>query len=95
MECLRPEAQLLDGVLPCEVREFWMGNVSAIAWVYQHPELHEEDFVREYRKVELHLGLSQSEIAIEERVKAQFEARLVGLEAQMQEYLTRKMPGAS
>ncbi len=31
-----------------EVREFWMGHVSAISWVYQHPELHEDDFVREY-----------------------------------------------
>jgi integrase len=78
-----------------EVREFWMGHISAISWVYQHPELHEQDFVDEYRKVEPYVSLSQSERAIEERVKSQFEARLAGLEAQMQEYLSRKLPGVS
>jgi hypothetical protein len=72
-----------------------MGHVSAIARVYQHPELHEEDFVAEYQKVEPYVSLSQSERAIEERVKSQFEARLAGLEAQMQEYLSRKISGVS
>jgi hypothetical protein len=33
-----------------KVREFWMGHVSAISWVYQHPELHEVDFVRSTRR---------------------------------------------
>ena len=78
-----------------EVREFWMGHVSAIAWVYQHPELHEEDFVQEYQKVEPYVSLSQSERAIEEKVKAEFDARLQNLENQMSEYLSRRLPGVS
>ncbi len=78
-----------------EVREFWMGHVSAISWVYQHPELHEEDFVREYKKVEPYVSLNQSEVAIEERVKAEFDSRLESLERQMQEYLARKVAGVS
>ena len=52
-----------------EVREFWMGHVSAISWVYQHPELHEEDFIREYEKVEPYLSLNPSEIVTERRVR--------------------------
>jgi integrase len=78
-----------------EVREFWMGHVHGISWVYQHPDLHEEDFVREYRKVEPYVSLNQSEVAIEERVKAEFEARLGSLESQMREYLSRRLPGVS
>jgi integrase len=78
-----------------EVREFWMGHVSAIAWVYQHPELHEEDFVKEYAKVEPYVSLNQSELVVEERVKAQFEARLGNLESQLQEYLLRRIGGVA
>ena len=76
-----------------EVREFWLGHVSAISWVYQHPELHEEDFVREYLKVEAYLSLNPSEIVVEERVKAEFENRLARLESEMREYLGQKASG--
>jgi integrase len=72
-----------------EVREFWLGHVSAISWVYQHPELHEEDFFREYLKVEPYLSLNPSEVVVEERVKAEFEDRLQRLEHQIQEYASR------
>ncbi len=76
-----------------EIREFFMGHVHGISWVYQHPDLHEEDFVREYEKVEPFVSINQSEIAIEERVKAEFDSRLESLERQMQEYLSRKLGG--
>jgi integrase len=69
-----------------EVREFWMGHVSAISWVYQHPELHEEDFVREYSKVEPYLSLNPSEVVTERKVRAEFEDRLQRLERQIEEY---------
>lgn len=37
-----------------EIREFWMGHISGIAFVYQHgDELHEEDFIQEYAKAKL------------------------------------------
>ena len=69
-----------------EVREFWMGHFSAISWVYQHPELHEEDFIQEYSKVEPYLSLNPSEVLAEARVRAEFEDRLSPLERQIQEY---------
>jgi integrase len=73
-----------------EVREFWMGHVSAISWVYQHPELHEEDFVREYSKVEPYLSLNPTEVVTEARVRAEFEDRLQRLEHQIQEYASKQ-----
>ncbi|MDG7016522.1 MAG: hypothetical protein JRN11_07880 [Nitrososphaerota archaeon] len=69
-----------------EVREFWMGHVSAISWVYRRPELHEEDFVQEYSKVEPCLSLNPSEILAEARVRAEFGDRLSRLEREIQEY---------
>lgn len=40
-----------------EVREFFLGHVSGVKWVYLHGDLHEEDFVQEYRKVEPSVSL--------------------------------------
>ena len=78
-----------------EVREFWLGHVSAISWVYQHPKLYEEDFVSEYQKVEPYLSLNPSEVLVEERVKAEFESRLERLERQIQEYASKRGDGVS
>lgn len=72
-----------------------MGHVGAIAWVYQHPKLHEEDFVSEYEKVELYVSLNTSEIVVEEKVKAEFEERLGRLEGQIQEYVSRRISGVA
>ena len=61
------------GVKP-EVREYWMGHISGIAWVYQHPELHQGDMVAEYAKVEPFVSLDQTETTVkqgyEERERA-------------------------
>ena len=82
------------GVVDREVREFWMGHVSAISWVYQHPELHEDDFVEEYGKVEPYLSLNPSEIVAERRVRAEFEDRLSRLERQIDAYASGRQAGA-
>ncbi len=42
-----------------------MGQVGAIRWVCQHPELHEDDFVDEYQKVEPYLSLNPNEVVTE------------------------------
>jgi hypothetical protein len=42
-----------------------MGHFSAISRAYQRPELHEEDFVRDYLKVEPVLSLNPSEVIVE------------------------------
>lgn len=61
------------GVKP-EVREYWMGHVSGIAWVYQHPELHQGDMAAEYAKVEPFVSLDRTETVVrqgyEERERA-------------------------
>jgi integrase len=56
------------GVKP-EVRECMMGHLQGIAWVYQHPDLHEEDLEKEYAKVEPFVSLSQTEAVL----KGEFE----------------------
>ena len=53
------------GVKP-EVREYWMEHLSGISWVYQHPELHRQDLVEEYRKVEPFVSLDYSETTMRE-----------------------------
>jgi hypothetical protein len=46
-----------------EVREYFLGHVSGIQWVYQHGEqLHPEDLAEEYRKVEPYVSLDFNEI---------------------------------
>jgi integrase len=71
--------------------EFWMGHNGGIEAAYDdRHQVHEEDFVREHRKVEPYVSLNQSETVIEERVKAQFEDRLERLERQIQEYAEKR-----
>ena len=60
--------------------------------MYQRQELHEEDFVREYLKVEPYLSLNPSEVVVEERVKAEFGDRLERLERQIEEYARKPAP---
>lgn len=51
------------GVKP-EVREFFMGHVAGIAWVYLHQEIHEADVMAEWRKVEPYVSLDYTEAAL-------------------------------
>lgn len=81
------------GVDP-EVREFWLGHISGIAYVYQHQEIHAEDILDEYEKVEPLVSLNQDEASIrrsyEERertLKNGFEDRLARLEREIEERL--------
>jgi integrase len=54
-----------------QVREYWMGHISGIAFVYQHPELHEEDMIAEYAKVEPYVSLQPDSAAM----RTEFEKR--------------------
>jgi len=51
------------GVKP-EVREFLMGHITGIAWVYQHPDLHESDVLTEWKKVQPYVSLDYTEAAL-------------------------------
>jgi integrase len=50
-----------------EVREYWLGHLEGITWVYVHPELHRDDLVAEYRKVEPHVSLDYTETILREQ----------------------------
>ena len=58
------------GVNP-EIREFFLGHISGVKWVYLHGDLHEEDFLREYQKVEPALSLQPNRVS----VRREFEER--------------------
>jgi integrase len=64
-----------------EVREFFLGHVSGISYVYQHQEIHEEDILAEYAKVEPLVSLNPDEASIrqdfakrEKEIRSEFEA---------------------
>ncbi|MDG6919370.1 MAG: hypothetical protein JRN62_08050 [Nitrososphaerota archaeon] len=80
------------GVKP-EVREFLMGHISGVAWVYQHPDLHEGDIVAEYRKVEPFVSISPDKAAMEgefsERERSLLD-ELVNLKAKVDGLLSRE-----
>ncbi len=51
-----------------EISEFFLGHTGGISYVYNHrDELHPEDLVREYLKVEPHVSLDYTEAVLTER----------------------------
>ncbi len=67
-------------VIP-EVREFFLGHVGGISFVYQHQEIHEEDILAEYAKLEPLVSLNPDEASIrrgfetrEKEIRTEFEA---------------------
>jgi hypothetical protein len=60
-----------------------MGHLSGISWVYQHPELHRDDMIAEYRKVEPYLSLDYNEaVAREEKEETGKEMLKIIMELQ-------------
>lgn len=64
-----------------EIREFFLGHVGGIAYVYQHQEVHEGDILAEYEKVEPFVSLDANEASIrkefesrEKELRSEFEA---------------------
>ena len=75
------------GIKP-EVREYFMGHISGVSWVYQHPELHEEDLVKEYLRVEPFVSLNESEVTLKDRFESrekQLLSRILDLERNYEE----------
>ena len=75
------------GIKP-EVREYFMGHISGVSWVYQHPELHEEDLVKEYLRIEPFVSLNESEVTLKDRFESrekQLLSRILDLERNYEE----------
>jgi hypothetical protein len=75
------------GVKP-EVREYFMGHVSGVSWVYQHNELHLDDIVSEYQKVEPYLSLDFSEVRAR-RETEQADQKLLQIILELQKKVSR------
>ena len=66
------ETEASHAGVKAEVRDFFMGHIEGIQWTYNHrDELHEEDLVREYGKVEPFVSLEPTRAAVTE----EFEGR--------------------
>ena len=65
------------------ISEFWMGHDKGIEYAYNHQhELHPEDFVQTYKKVEPYLSISTpSDYADQQERIQDLEQRLMTLEA--------------
>lgn len=74
------------------ISEYWMGHDKGVEYVYNHQhELHPEDFVEAYRKVEPYLSISTPEDWTEQQERMQaMEERLLKLESIYSEKLKIK-----
>lgn len=76
------------------ISEFWMGHDKGIEYIYNHQhELHPEDFVKMYRKVEPYLSITtiQQGLAKEERERLQLlESKLAKVDEIEKELLEMK-----
>ncbi len=74
-----------------EIRDFFEGHLDGIKWVYDHSDqLHEEDLIREYLKIEPYVSLNPEEVALtskyEDREKSLLR-RIIALEQRLEKYL--------
>jgi integrase len=66
------ETEASHAGVKAEVRDFFLGHVSGIMWTYNHrDELHPEDLVREYEKIEPLVSLTPDE----QTVRTEFQER--------------------
>jgi integrase len=74
------------------ISEFWMGHDKGVEYVYNHQhELHPEDFVEAYRKVEPYLSVSTPEDWADQKQKmGDLEQRIADLEKVYSEKLKIK-----
>lgn len=62
------ETEAAHAGVKAEVRDFFLGHLKGIQWVYNHrDELHPEDLVLEYQKVEPFVSLDYTEASLKSR----------------------------
>jgi len=65
------ETEASHAKVPAEIRDFMLGHVGGIQWVYNHrDELHPEDLTAEYLKIEPFVSLDYNEATAKEEMKS-------------------------
>lgn len=78
------ETEASHAKVPAEIRDFFLGHVQGIQFLYNHrDELHPEDLIAEYRKIEPLVSLDFNEAAAKEEMKNREKA----LQAKYEEVL--------
>jgi integrase len=82
-----------------EIRNYFLGHVSGIEWVYHHTdEVHPEDLVAEYRKIEPFVSLDQTEATMKNEFDDERESwlkELMVLKDQVRSLMSGSSPRAS
>lgn len=100
-ECRDTMITLARGRVDVAVPKYLTGHSIDTLHYDKSPRDNPDHFREEYLKLARpHLNpmsgkVLEAQESTERKLKAEFEARLAGLEAQMQEYLSRQIPGVS
>jgi integrase len=71
------ETEASHAGVKAEIRDYFLGHVSGIQWIYNHrDEIHPEDLVIEWRRIEPYVSLNPGEAVLRE----EFEKREASLE---------------
>jgi integrase len=80
------ETEAAHAGVPKEVRGFFEGHISDVMWVYNHgDQLHEEDLVKEYLKLEPYVSLEPNEAMVREQVERETGKQLRDAQAQIRD----------
>jgi integrase len=61
------ETEASHAGVKAEIRDYFMGHLGGIMWTYNHrDEIHPEDLVKEYRKIEPFVSLNETETTLRE-----------------------------
>jgi integrase len=59
------ETEASHAQVKAEIRDYFMGHIGGIQWIYNHrDEVHPEELLQEYVKIEPHVSLNASEITL-------------------------------
>jgi integrase len=59
------ETEASHAGVKAEIRDYFLGHVGGIRWVYNHrDEVHPEDLVKEYLRIEPYVSLEQTQTAV-------------------------------
>lgn len=88
------ETEASHAGVKAEIRDFFLGHIGGIQWVYNHrDELHQDDLVKEYVKIEPYVSLNPNETTLrgeyEERERVLLK-RLLALEEKVSRWASQE-----
>ncbi|MDA4117593.1 MAG: site-specific integrase [Thaumarchaeota archaeon] len=92
------ETEASHAGVKAEIRDFFLGHIGGIQWVYNHrDELHEDDLLKEYARIEPFVSLNPTETTLrgeyEDREKVLVK-RLLALEEKVSRWASQEAPSA-